>query len=274
MRVAMLGATLAAAISSLMSVSALAQATKPVAPSSAAAPAYAVPPAGLKTFYSGPTKVNLAGRPVIADIALHADMNAAKAGDLKVALTTDVTKFVDETETDLKNYIKGRYNECGERWRSGDPFIGFPNNAIRFKLDLEVEFWQCGFDGKGKPGRLTQDGGTVDLTLIPYVENGRLQARLGDFSLVVSKGLGKYMPLESLVRRALEGELKKLNENPKFYRAPNPLFAEKFAYESMGAKVDADKRVIITARYKAKGEAKAFDRIAAKMKTEGVTQQQ
>lgn len=246
----------------------------PAAPAPAAAPiaAFARPPAGLTTFYGGPTKVNLAGRPVIADIALHADMTAAKTGALKIALTTDVTNFVDQTEKDLKEYIAGRYDACGERWSSGEPNISFPNNSIRFTMDLTIEYWQCGFDGKGKPGRMTRDGGNVDVTLVPYVEAGKLQAKLGDLKIVVTSGLGKYLPLESVVRRAAEGEIKKLNENPKFYRAPNPLYAEMFRYQSMAAKVDAQKRVIITARYQAKGDAKVFDRIAAKMKKDGVTQ--
>jgi hypothetical protein len=231
-----------------------------------------IPPAGFTTIYDAPTKVNLAGRPVIADIALHADQAAAKTGSLKLALTTDVTKFVDETETDLKNYIAGRYNECGERWTSGEPKISFPNNAIRFQLDLTIEYWQCGWNGKGKPGRLTRDGGSVDVTLIPYVEAGKLQAKLGDLKIVVTDGLGKYMPLETLVRTAVNNELKKLNDNPKFYRAPNPLYAEMFRYEQMAAKVDAKQRVIITARYFANGKPQAFDRVVAKMKSEGITQ--
>lgn len=235
-------------------------------------PAYARPPAGMTTFYQGPTKVNLAGRPVVADIALHADMEAAAKGALKIALTTDVTKFVDETESDLKTYIAGRYSECGERWTSSDPDIAFPSNSIRFRMELTVEYWQCGWNGKSPPSRLTRDGGKVDVTLVPYVENGKLQARLGDLSIVVTEGLGKYLPLEFLIKRALDGELKKLNGNPKFYRAPNPLYAELFRYESIAAKVDADKRVLITARYGANGTAKALDRIAARMKTEGVTQ--
>ena len=255
-------------IAAVLALSATAAAPQP----QAAATGYKLPPAGFKTIYDAPTKVNLAGRPVIADIALHADMNAAKTGALKLALTTDVTKFVDETEKDLKNYIAERYNECGERWTSGEPDISFPNNSIRFRLDVEVEFWQCGFDGKGKPGRMTRDGGSIDVTLIPYVDTGKLQAKLGDLKIVVTSGLGKYMPLEFVVKRAIEGELKKLNENPKFYRAPNPLFKEMFRYESMAAKVDAQKRVIITARYGANGKAAAFDRIVAKMKAEGITQ--
>jgi hypothetical protein len=235
-------------------------------------PAYAEPPAGMTTFYQGPTKVNLAGRPVVADIALHADIAAAARGALKIALTTDVTKFVDETENDLKAYIAGRTNECGERWTSSEPEIGFPSNSIRFRMELTVEYWQCGWNGKGTPGRLTRDGGKVDVTLVPFVESGKLQARLGDLSIVVTEGLGKYLPLEFLIKRALDGELKKLNANPKFYRAPNPLYAELFRYEGIAAKVDADKRVLITARYGANGTQKALDRVAARMKSEGVTQ--
>ncbi len=239
---------------------------------SAAPAGYKIPPAGLTTIYDAPTKVNLAGRPVIADIALHADQQAAKTGSLKLALTTDVTKFVKETETDLKTYIAGRYNDCGERWSSSDPKITFPNNAIRFQMSLTIEYWQCGWNGKGKPGRLTRDGGSVDVTLIPFVEAGKLQARLGALDITVTDGLGKYMPLETLVRSAVNSELKKLNDNPKFYRAPNPLYTEMFRYESMTSKVDAQQRVIITARYFANGKPAAFDRIVAKMKTEGVTQ--
>lgn len=239
---------------------------------SAPAPAYAKPPAGMTTFYSGPTKVNLAGRPVVADIALHADMTAAAKGALKVALTTDVTKFVAETQADLKAYIAGRYNDCGERWTSSDPEISFPSNSIRFRMELTIEYWQCGWNGKSPPSRLTRDGGKVDVILAPFVESGKLQARLGDLSIVVTEGLGKYLPLEFLIKRALDGEMKKLNENPKFYRAPNPLYGELFRYESIAAKVDAEKRVLITARYGTNGNAKALDRIAARMKAEGVTQ--
>lgn len=235
----------------------------------AAAPAAPNP---YSTFYTGPTKVNLAGRPVVADIALAADMVAAKKGDLKVNLTTDVTNFVDQTEKDLKEYIASRVERCGERWSSGEPMIGFPNNAIRFQMAVTVEYWQCGLDGKAKPARLTRDSGAVDVTLIPFVDQGKLQARLGPLDIKVTQGMGKYMPLEFVTKRAIEGELKKLNANPKFYRAPNPLYAEGFRYDGIAARVTKEQRVIITARYRAIGKDDAFPRLAAKMAAQGITQ--
>lgn len=229
-------------------------------------------PAGLTRIYEGPTRVNLAGRPVTTDILLAADLGAARTGDLRLALVTDVTDEIAQTKADLKSWIAGRYDRCGERWRSGEPYIGFPKGAIRFRLALELEYWTCGWNGTGEPGRLTHDRGTVDVTLIPYIENGRLQARLGDFSMAVTTGVSKYLPLEFVVRRALEGEIRKLNENPKFYRAPKPFYGENFAYESIAASASPQRRVVITARYRAKGEAAAFDRIVARMRSEGITQ--
>lgn len=246
-----------------------APAPKPAASASAAKPAAS---SAYATFYTGPTKVNLAGRPVVADIALSADMAAAKKGDLKVNLTTDVTKFVDQTEKDLKDYIASRVDRCGERWSSGDPVILFPNNAIRFQMAVTVEYWQCGLDGKGKPGRMTRDSGAVDVTLIPFVDQGKLQARLGPLDIKVTQGMGKYLPLEFVTKRAIESELKKLNANPKFYRAPNPLYAEGLRYDGIAARVTPEKRVVITARYRAIGKEDAFPRLAAKMASQGITQ--
>ncbi|MBY0420864.1 MAG: hypothetical protein K2Q06_01075, partial [Parvularculaceae bacterium] len=125
----------------------------------------------------------------------------------------------------------------------------------------------------GKPARMTRDGGVIDVTLAPYVADGKLQAKLGAFSIdVTTPGVSKYMPIEFVAKRAVENELKKLNGNPKFYRPPNPLFAETFRYDSIGAAVLADKRVVITARYRTVGKPEAFGRIAQKMKTVGVTQ--
>lgn len=235
-------------------------------------PRPSAPARAYATFYRGPTKVNLAGRPVVADIALSADMAAAKKGDLNVNLTTDVTKFVDQTEKDLKDYIATRVERCGERWSSGEPVIAFPNNAIRFQMAVSVEYWQCGLDGKAKPARLTRDSGAVDVTLIPFIDQGKLQARLGPLDIKVSQGVGKYLPLEFVTRRAVEGELKKLNANPKFYRAPNPLFAEGFRYDGIGARQTREQRVIITARYRAIGKDDSFPRVAAKMAAQGITQ--
>lgn len=260
------GIIAAALLAAAFGGGAAAPAAKPApAPTPPAAPAYS-------TFYTGPTKVNLAGRPVIADIALSADMAAAKKGDLKVNLTTDVTKFVDQTEKDLKDYIATRWEKCGERWSSGEPVIQFPNNAIRFQMAVTVEYWQCGLDGKGKPGRMTRDSGAVDVTLIPFVDQGKLQARLGPLDIKVTQGMGKYLPLEFVTKRAIEGELKKLNANPKFYRAPNPLFAEGFRYDGIGARVTKEQRVIITARYRTIGKEDVFPRLAAKMASQGITQ--
>ncbi len=234
--------------------------------------ALAQAPAGYDEIYNAPTRVNLAGRPVVADIEFHADMAAARQGDLRLALVTDVTKFVVETEQDLENWIAGRYSECGERWRSGEPSISFPANAIRFAIYLDIEYWSCGWNGKGAPGRIAQETGSVDVTLIPYVENGKLQARLGDFSLGERTGITKYLPLEFVVRRALEQELLKLNDNPKFYRAPQPLHAEGFQYESMSAIETPEGRVVITALYRASGTAAAFDRVKRKLRDDGITQ--
>ncbi|GJL92340.1 hypothetical protein [Hyphococcus sp.] len=236
------------------------------------AAAFAQAPAGYQEIYSAPTKVNLGGRPVIAEIAFHADMAAAKQNDLRLALVTDVTKFVVETEQDLENWIAARDADCGERWSSGEPDISFPQTAIRFQLYLEIEYWACGWNGKGTPGRLALETGSVDVTLIPYIEDGKLQARLGNFSLDDRSGISKYLPLEFVVRRALEQELAKLNKNQKFYRAPQPLFDEGFAYESISAVEGGDGRIVITAKYAAKRSAAAFDRIKRKLRTDGITQ--
>lgn len=234
--------------------------------------ALAQPPAGYAKIHDAPTKVKLANKPVVADIALYADKEAAKKGDLKLALVTDVTKFIAETEKDLENWVAARTDECGERWKAGKPLIDFPKDAIRFAIDLELEYWQCGLDGKGKPGRLARETGRVDVTLIPYVENGKLQARLDDFKVDDRSGVVKYLPLEFVVRRVIGGELKKLNENPKFYRAPRPFLDEGFVYELLAGVKDKTGRVVITAKYVAKGKPQAFDRIAAKVRKDGITQ--
>ncbi len=235
-------------------------------------PSMAQAPAGFEAIYDAPTEVNLGGRPVVADIALYADRQAAARGDLRLALVTDVTDFIAETERDLENWIAAHQARCGERWAAGDPLIEFPPGAIRFALELELEVWNCGWDGKGEPGRIAREAGKVDVTLDPYVEDGKLQARLSAFSIGERSGVSKYLPLEFVVRQFLNAELKKLNENRKFYRAPKPLYSEGFSYESIAAKKLATGRVVITARYKAAGSPETLDRVAAKMRDEGVTQ--
>lgn len=236
------------------------------------AAAQAQPWIGHEVIYEGPTPVNLAGRPVVADIALHADMNAAAKKILRVALVTDVTKFVAQTEADLETWIATRQAECGERWKVGEPLIDFPQGAIRFALDLEIELWTCGVDGKAKPSRLTRETGRVDVTLIPYVEDGKLQARLGAFSIDNRTGVSKYLPLEFVVRGALDQEIAKLNKNAKFYRAPKPFADFGYKYESMKGEKKPDGRVIITARYRGAGAASAYQKLAAKMREAGISQ--
>lgn len=235
-------------------------------------PASAQAPGGFELFYNGPTDVNLGGRPVVADLALYADRTAAANGNLRIALVVDVTEFITQTEDDLANWVAARQAECGERWGASKPLIEFPPGAIRFAIDLELEVWNCGFDGKGEPGRLAREAGSVDVTLKPYVANGKLQASLGDFSIDNRSGVSKYLPLEFVVRRVLDAELKRLNENPKFWRAPKPFLSEKFSYESIVAKKHADGHVVITAIYKAQGPADAFKRVAEKVRTEGIAQ--
>lgn len=243
---------LIAAIIMLLSANALAQA-----------------PAGYEKIYDTPTRVNLGGRPVIADIEFH---EQREGGETRLALVTDVTEFVVETEQDLKNWIANRRNECGERWKSGEPRINFPDNAIRFSIYLEIEYWTCGLRGQGDPSRLAQETGSVAVTLIPYVEDGKLQARLGAFTLSEQTGLSKYLPLEFVVRRALTQELEKLNDNPKFYRAPQPLLDEGFVYEGISATKTADSRIVITALYRGDASQTARDRMLRTLRTRGVTQ--
>ncbi len=237
-----------------------------------AASASAQPWIGHEVIYEGPTPVNLAGRPVVADIALHADMNAAARGVLRVALVTDVAKFVAQTEADLENWIASRQSDCGERWKAGQPLIDFPQGSIRFALDLEIEYWTCGVDGKGEPARLARETGRVDVTLIPYVEEGKLQARLGEFTIDNRTGVSKYLPLEFIVRGALDREIGKLNQNPKFYRAPKPFVGLGYKYESMKGEKKPDGRFIITARYRASGDAADYVALAARVRASGISQ--
>lgn len=236
------------------------------------AAARAQAPAGYETIYDAPTRVNLGGRPVIADIAFHADMAAARRGTLRLALTTDVTKFVEDTERDLENWVAARRQDCGERWGAGAPYIGFPSGAIRFAIDLELEYWTCGWNGKGAPVRIAREAGSVDVTLIPEIIDGKLQARLGDFSIDNRSGVSRYLPLEFVIRQILGQELKKLNDNPKFHRAPKPLYGAGFHYESISADVTPDNRVVITALYAANGPAETLDRLVEKIRADGITQ--
>ena len=235
--------------------------------------ALAQAPAGYEAFYDEATRVNLGGRWVVADITLYADMAAAHQGDLNVALVTDVTEFIAEVETDLENWVATNQERCGERWAAGDPLIEFPTGAIRFALELELEVWNCGWNGKGEPGRFTHEAGKVDVTLEPYVEDGKLQSRLSAFSIDIERGVSRFLPLEFVVRRVLDSELKKLNDNRKFYRSPQPLYGKGFRYHSITAQKRADDHVVITARYEAKGSLDALDVLAEKIREDGITQE-
>lgn len=228
-------------------------------------------PEDYELIYEAPTHVNLGGRPVVADIALYTDRQAAQAGELHLALVTDVTKFVEETEQDLENWIATNQKRCGERWGAGEPFIGFPPEQIRFALYLELEVWNCGWNGKSDPSLFAQTGGEVDVTLDAYVEDGKLQTSLAAFSIDERSGITKYLPLEFVVRRVLNAELRKLNENERFYKAPKPFIDEDFRYESISAVKTGD-QVVITARYVAEGSEEVLDRIVEKVREEGIIQ--
>ncbi len=239
--------------------------TTPPAPAAAAKPQW-------KKIYEGPTQVNLGGRPVLADIKLLGEMTAAQKGALHLALVTDVTKHIAETKQDLKNWIATHREECGNRWAAGEPLIAFPSNAIRFAVELKLEVWNCGLNGQGEPGRLAFGSGRVDVTLIPYIEAGRLQAKLGSIKIDKRQGFSKLVPFETLAKFVLDRELKNLNENPKFWRAPKPLLGEGFKYEGISAKSLKPAGAVITARYVASGKPAAFDRLAAKVKADGISQ--
>lgn len=231
---------------------------------------YAAAPAGYETIYDAPTRVNLGGRPVVAGIALSTDRAAAKKGDLKLVLTTDVTDFITDTERDLEKWVAAHQDRCGQRWGAGKPYIGFPKGAIRFALDIELEVWNCGWNGKDDPSLLTIEAGKVDVTLVPSAIEGKLQASLGEFSISNRSGVSKFLPLEFVVRGVLEQEIKKLNQNPKFYKAPKPITDEGFVYESIFGRKNDKGRVIITARYRATGDEAALKRVADRVRAEGI----
>jgi hypothetical protein len=234
--------------------------------------ALAQTPEGFEKIYDAPTNVNLGGRWVVADIELYADMTAAQENELHVALVTDVTKFIEETEQDLENWIATHQDRCGERWSASEPIIEFPPGSIRFIVEIELEIWNCGFRGRGEPGRFAREAGRIDVTLDPYIEDGKLQARLQSFYVDDREGVSKYLPLEFVARRVVNSELDKLNKNRKFYRAPNPFADEGFEYESIrGRKLDGD-RVVITARYRAAGGPEVLDRLVEAVRGDGITQ--
>ncbi|MEZ5918148.1 MAG: hypothetical protein R3C40_11405 [Parvularculaceae bacterium] len=227
---------------------------------------------GHSTVYDEATRVNLGGRWVVADISLLSDDNALDHDRIRLALVTDVTKFIAETQTDLENWIAAHQERCGQRWGAGDPVIDFPPGEIRFALELELEVWNCGWNGQADPSRLAREAGFVDVTLEPFVENGRLQARLVSFAITERKGLSKFLPLEFVTSQVLNNELKKLNENKKFHQPPEPLFGEGFEYESIVGDKAADGSVVITARYKAAGGRDKIDRVIEKLRADGLTQ--
>ncbi len=239
-----------------------------------ASPVVAQAPDHFSLIYDEPTNVNLGGRPVIADIAFYTDEEAALDEDLQLALVTDVTKFVEETERDLENWIAAHQNRCGERWGAGEPTIAFPEGQIRFALYLEYELWNCGLRGRGEPGRFTRETGEIDVTLEPYIEDGKLQARLAALSIDQRSGVSRYLPLEFVLRRVLTSEIDKLNLNQKFYQAPKPLIDDGFSYVSIDAEITEDERTVITARYEASGERAVLDRLMTRIREDGITQEQ
>ncbi len=226
-------------------------------------------PQGYDKIYDAPTRVNMGGRPVTAEIQIFADTSRAANGDVRIALVTDVTEFIEETERDLENWIADHREDCGERWDAGKPYIGFPAGAIRFALDLEYEFWNCGWNGAGKPRRMARETGSIDVTLIPEIVDGKLQARLGNLTLDERTGVNRYLPLEFITRRVLQSELNTLNKNAKFYRAPQPFYREGFVYESIEATRD-NRRVVITARYSAAGDEATLERLVAALLEDGI----
>lgn len=237
----------------------------------AAPSALAAPPAGYVTIYDAPTRVNMGGRPVTADIALHTDKKAAAKGDLRLVLATDVTPFIADVEKDLEKWVATHQDECGQRWSAGDPRIDFPPGAIRFTLDIGIEMWACGWDGKGEPGRMAREAATIDVLLDPYVEGGKLQARVATLTISNRAGMSKFLPLESLLRPIVDDEMRKLNANPKFYKAPKPFISEGFVYESIIGRRNAQDRVLITARYRATGDEAALQRVVDRVRVEGIS---
>lgn len=226
-------------------------------------------PAGFEPFYERPTDVNLGGRPVVADIMLSGRANLRSR---RVALTVDVTKFIDETEEDLKAWIAARQNECGERWGAGEPVIAFSGETIRFAVDLTYELWTCGITGEAEPARLARERGLVDVALAAEIIDGKLQARLVDFTLSERQGVNRYLPLEFVIRRVLEAELRNLNANPKFWRAPQPFADEGYIYDDIDAQIYSDGRAVITAVYRTDDAGASFSRLAARVAKEGLTQ--
>lgn len=226
-------------------------------------------PDGYVQFYDAPTRVNMGGRPVVADIALYANTQTSPASDLEIALITDVSKFIDETQRDLENWIATHRNECGERWAAGDPVINFPQGAIRFALELEYEYWNCGWNGKSEPWRAIRETGNIDVTIVPEIIDGKLQARLGAFSIDQRTGVNRYLPMEFVTRRILTSELAKLNQNPKFYRAPQPFQREGFTYQSIAAERDDD-RIVITALYKSEIDNAVLERLIEELSVNGI----
>ena len=238
-----------------------------LAPSSAA-PAV---PNGYETIYDAPTRVNMGGRPVTAVIALHADRVSAKKGDLRLVLETDVSKFIVDVERDLENWVAAHQDRCGQRWNAGKPIIGFPKGAIRFALDIELEVWNCGWNGRGEPARMILETGKVDVTLVPAAVDGKLQASLGEFKITDRSGVSKFLPLEFVVSGILDQEIRKLNDNPKFFKPPKPFVDEGFSYESIASAADKRGRVVITARYRAKGPESVLTTIAERVRAEGIS---
>ena len=82
--------------------------------------------------------------------------------------------------------------------------------------------------------------------------------------------MSKFLPLEFVLRGVLEQEIRKLNGNPKFYKAPKPFIDEKFGYEKIVG-TTRDDRVVITAHYRAKGKEAALKRVVDRVRSEGIS---
>ena len=123
---------------------------------------------------------------------------------------------------------------CEDRLSVNDTQISAGSGVLTATIDLTYEQWVCGrVLGQDTENAILRETVAIQGAFAPFVEDGKLQIRLDEFSIENLGVLARIVNVEEMLRADLEQAVTALNADASFSTLPAALADEGYRWESV-----------------------------------------
>ena len=178
-------------------------------------------------------RLTVGGQTLIIPVEFDAGPGDA-ADSLRLSATTNLATVLPIASAALWTQMQNLPQTCEDRLSVNDTQISAGSGVLTATIDLTYEQWVCGrVLGQDTENAILRETVAIQGAFAPFVEDGKLQIRLDEFSIENLGVLARIVNVEEMLRADLEQAVTALNADASFSTLPAALADEGYRWESV-----------------------------------------